>query len=106
MVKIDACGTVIWECSTAEARAAWKDHPADRWRIWSNDEVTAHMSSGPDEILAAIEAKRAKPGKLDNIPVSPPTSPLLSAAWCEGEGKLCSEVATCGEVMKGDCASS
>lgn len=102
MVKIDVCGIEIWECSTAEARAAWKDHPTDRWRIWSNDEVTAHMSSGPDEILAAIEAKRAKPGKLDNIPVSPPTSPLSSAAWCAVRELLCSEIANCS----GPCASS
>jgi len=100
MIILDVCGVSLWECPTDKAKALWVSQPSERWRLWTNDEVTAHMSSSPAEILAAIAQKRAKPGKLANIPVTPPTSPQSSASWCQGEGCLCSEIAECGGSCK------
>ena len=69
MVKMHLLSTEIWRCDTpAEARALWKSHPADRHRLWSEDEVAHYMLCGPEEIAAAIAAKVAKPGKLPDVP--------------------------------------
>lgn len=62
MIKRDILETEIWECSPEEARAAWKDHPADRHRIWTNAEVSAHILSDPETLQRIIDQKRAKPG--------------------------------------------
>lgn len=70
MRKLNACNEELWEVDSAEAKKRWKSHPADRWRLWSHDEITAALLMGPEEITAIIEAKRSKPGsKLDPKPL-------------------------------------
>jgi len=64
MLEREIMGIVIWECDTEEANLLFKHKPADRWRIWTHDEVTAHMSDTPEQLAECIQRKRDKPGKL------------------------------------------
>lgn len=64
MVKRDILGSEIWECNESEAKKIWYSQPENRWRLWSSDEVTAHMLDTPQQIAECIRLKTAKPGKL------------------------------------------
>lgn len=64
MIKRDICGTEIWECSPEEAKAVWKEQPAERWRIWTHEEIDAHFLDGPDQLAECIRQKKEKPGLL------------------------------------------
>lgn len=61
MVKREILGEEIWEVSKDEARELWRKYPDDRWRLWTHEEIDAHMLSEPDTLRRIIEAKKIKP---------------------------------------------
>lgn len=63
MKKFEILGHEMWECNNLEARRLWKDHPDDRWRICTHEEVDAHMMDDPAQVEAWIAKKQAKPGQ-------------------------------------------
>lgn len=63
MIKKEVLGQEIWECSREEARSVWVEFPDDRHRIWTHEEVDAHMLSGPEEIQEMIDKKENQPGE-------------------------------------------
>jgi len=64
MVRIDVLGEELWCCEESEARELWRGYPDDRWRIWTEDEVTAHILDDPEQIAECINRKKQKPGRL------------------------------------------
>jgi len=63
MIIRDLVGYEVWECDKEEARTLWVSNPDDRWRIWTHEEVDAHMLSDPDTILDMIQKKENQPGE-------------------------------------------
>jgi hypothetical protein len=62
MLEREILGEIICEVSPEEARELWKSQPEDRWRLWTHDEVTAHLLSSPDTLRGVVEGKRQQPG--------------------------------------------
>jgi hypothetical protein len=100
MLEREIMGHTIIECSAEEARQLWKDDPENRHRIWTHDEVTAHMLSDPATLAAVIEQKRLKPGSC--LPVGYKNKAHVrlsdSPAYCKSGECLCSEVGSCEGV--------
>ena len=64
MVKHDILGQEVWECSADEARKLWAEYPEDRHRIWTNEEVDAHILDDAGQIAECLRLKKERPGRL------------------------------------------
>jgi len=62
MIAKDLLGDEVWECSQEEAREIWEKDPNNRWRIWTHEEVDAHMLSDAETIAGIIQLKKERPG--------------------------------------------
>ena len=64
MIEREVMGQIIIECSDEEARLVWRRKPEDRHRIWTHDEVTAHILDTPEQLAECMARKKASPGRL------------------------------------------
>jgi hypothetical protein len=65
VVKHEVLGETIIEGTAEEIRAAWSKTPVEeRHKFWETEEYTAHILDDPAQVQACIDAKKAKPGRL------------------------------------------